>query len=55
MGFWIDHGTLAALQRERRALEGYSEMILRLCLRRVDSGASGTLIGTLTLDPPLGW
>jgi hypothetical protein len=27
---WVDHGTLAALRTERRAGEGYSEVILRL-------------------------
>jgi hypothetical protein len=31
VGLWIDHATLAALKRERRAGEGYSEVILRLC------------------------
>jgi hypothetical protein len=31
MGLWIDHATLAELKRERRAGEGYSEVILRLC------------------------
>jgi hypothetical protein len=30
MGLWIDHGTLAALRRERMACEEYSEVILRL-------------------------
>ena len=30
VGLWIDHATLAALQRERGAGEGY-EVILRLC------------------------
>ena len=30
VGLWIDHGTLAALQRERGASEGYSAVILRL-------------------------
>jgi hypothetical protein len=31
VGLWIDHGTLAALQRERMAGEGWSEVILRAC------------------------
>jgi hypothetical protein len=31
VGMWIDHATLAALKSERRAGEGYSEVILRLC------------------------
>ena len=31
VGMWIDHVTLAALRRERRAGEGWSEVILRLC------------------------
>jgi hypothetical protein len=31
VGLWIDHATLAELKRERRAGEGYSEVILRLC------------------------
>jgi hypothetical protein len=30
VGFWIDHVTLAALRRGRRAGEGWSEMILRV-------------------------
>lgn len=30
VGMWIDHATLAALESERRAGEGYSEVILRL-------------------------
>jgi hypothetical protein len=30
VGMWIDHATLAALKIERRAGEGYSEVILRL-------------------------
>jgi hypothetical protein len=30
VGMWIDHATLAALKSERRAGEGYSEVILRL-------------------------
>jgi hypothetical protein len=30
VGMWVDHVTLAALKRERRAGEGYSEVILRL-------------------------
>ena len=31
VGLWIDQGTLAALQRERMAGEGWSEVILRAC------------------------
>jgi hypothetical protein len=30
VGMWIDHATLAALKRERRAGEGWSEVILRM-------------------------
>ena len=30
VGLWIDQATLAALKRERRAGEGWSEVILRL-------------------------
>jgi hypothetical protein len=31
VGLWIDYLTLGALRRERRAGEGWSEVILRLC------------------------
>jgi hypothetical protein len=31
VGMWVDHATLVALKSERRAGEGYSEVILRLC------------------------
>ena len=34
VGMWIDHATLAALKSERRAGEGYSEVILRLAEAR---------------------
>ena len=34
VGLWIDHSTLEALRRERRAGEGYSEVILRLAVGR---------------------
>jgi hypothetical protein len=34
VGMWIDHATLAALRSERRAGEGYSEVILRLAEAR---------------------
>jgi hypothetical protein len=30
VGMWVDHATLAALKSERRAGEGYSDVILRL-------------------------
>jgi hypothetical protein len=30
VGLWIDHVTLAALRRERRGGEGWSEVILRV-------------------------
>jgi hypothetical protein len=30
VGMWIDNATLAALRSERRADDGYSEVILRL-------------------------
>jgi hypothetical protein len=30
VGLWIDHNTLEALKRERRAGEGWSEVILRV-------------------------
>jgi hypothetical protein len=30
VGLWVDHVTLAALRRERRAGEGWSEVILRV-------------------------
>jgi hypothetical protein len=32
VGLWIDYITLAALRRERRAHEDWSEVILRLCV-----------------------
>ena len=30
VGLWVDHHTLTALKRERRAGEGLSEVILRV-------------------------
>ena len=37
VGMWIDPSTLAALKSERRVGEGYSEVILRLCLASRES------------------
>jgi hypothetical protein len=36
VGLWIDYITLGALRRERRAAEGWSEVILRLCVAPSD-------------------
>jgi hypothetical protein len=53
---WIDHGTLAALRRERMAGEGWSEVILREAMTgkrppKLRSSKNGTADGrTRTCD-----
>ena len=49
VGMWIDHATLAAPKSERRAGEGYSEVILRLAEARSPSVPGGD---TVALDAP---
>jgi hypothetical protein len=46
VGLWIDHAILAALQRERGAGEGYSEVILRLAQAATLGEPLGGLGGT---------
>jgi hypothetical protein len=41
VGMWINHATLEALKRERRAGEGYSEVILRLAAGVARSPSAG--------------
>jgi hypothetical protein len=41
VGMWIDYVTLAALRRERRAGEGWSEVILRVAADVAGSPSAG--------------
>jgi hypothetical protein len=50
VGLWIDHGTLAALRRERMAGEGWSKVILRLAQATTLREPQGNL--GRTGDPP---
>lgn len=41
VGLWVDHVTLAALRRERRGGEGWSEVILRVAADVARSPSAG--------------